>query len=68
MKFPVTQCVECGTEMEGPGSRGGRPSRFCSEGCKTSAGAEMRRLNVLLRKFEEGLRLHEYHCAATRAA
>lgn len=54
MKFRVTDCVKCGSHLEGPGGRGGRLSRFCSQGCKTSAEAEMRRLNVLLRKFEEG--------------
>ena len=40
--------------MQSPGPRGGRPSRFCCEGCKTSAEAEMRRLNTHLRAFEEG--------------
>jgi hypothetical protein len=55
MKFNIFECVKCGTALEGrPSSRGGRPSRFCSEGCKVSAEAEMRRLNFLLRKFEEG--------------
>jgi len=47
-----TNCVKCDAELQAPGSRGGRPSRFCSEGCKVSAEAEMRRLNVLLRKLE----------------
>jgi hypothetical protein len=52
VKFRVRDCVKCGTSLEGPGERGGRPSRFCSEGCKTSTEAEMRRLTVVLRKFE----------------
>jgi hypothetical protein len=46
-------CPKCGGELSGPGPRGGRPARFCCEGCKVSAEAEMRRLNVLLRKFDE---------------
>ncbi|HYB37248.1 MAG TPA: hypothetical protein VEF72_16875 [Mycobacterium sp.] len=46
--------MKCGTPLEGPGVRGGRPSLFCGEGCKISAEAEMRRLSFLLRKFEEG--------------
>ena len=40
--------------MQSPGPKGGRPSRFCSDGCKISAEAEMRRLNVHLRAFETG--------------
>jgi hypothetical protein len=55
MKFDITTCVKCGTELDPPGPEGGRPSRFCSEGCKISTEAEMRRINVLLRKLEEGL-------------
>ncbi len=54
MKFHPSDCVKCGASLERPGPGGGRPSRFCCEGCKTSAEAEMRRLTVLLRKFEEG--------------
>jgi hypothetical protein len=53
MKDRPTECVKCSTVLQGPGSRGGRPSRFCSEGCKVGAEAEIRRLNVVLRKFEE---------------
>jgi hypothetical protein len=48
-----TNCVKCDAELQAPGSRGGRPSRFCSEGCKVSAEAEMRRLNVVLRRLED---------------
>lgn len=50
MEFKVTHCVKCGSELhrEGPG----RPSRFCSEGCKSSAVAEMRRLNANLKALE----------------
>jgi hypothetical protein len=55
MKFEITSCVKCDTELDPPGPEGGRPSRFCCEGCKTSTEAEMRRINVLLRKLEEGV-------------
>jgi hypothetical protein len=48
-----TNCVKCDAELQAPGSRGGRPSRFCSEGCKISAESEMRRLNVVLRRLED---------------
>jgi hypothetical protein len=48
-----TNCVKCDAELRPSGPRGGRPSRFCSEGCKVSAEAEMRRLNVVLRRLED---------------
>jgi hypothetical protein len=54
VKYRPTECVKFGTPQQALGGRGGRPSRFCSDGCNVSAEAEMRRLNVLLRKFEEG--------------
>jgi hypothetical protein len=54
MDFRVDECVKCGSPLKGPGKQGGRPSRFCGEGCKISGESEMRRLNFLLRKFEEG--------------
>lgn len=54
MKFRPSECVKCGTPLEGPTPRGGRPSRFCCDGCKVSAETEMRRLAFLLRQFEEG--------------
>ncbi len=54
MEFRVDKCVKCGAELGVPRLQGGRPSRFCSGGCKISGEAEMRRLTFLLRKFEEG--------------
>jgi hypothetical protein len=51
--YHPANCVKCDAELRPPGSRGGRPSRFCSEGCKVSAEAEMRRLNVVLRRLED---------------
>lgn len=53
MDFRVSGCVKCGASLKA-GKAGGRPSRFCGEGCKISAESEMRRLSFLLRKFEEG--------------
>ena len=49
----TANCVKCDAELLPPDSRGGRPSRFCSEGCKVSVEAEMRRLNVVLRRLED---------------
>jgi hypothetical protein len=53
MKYTPTACPKCGTELAKNPS-GGRPSRFCCDGCKVSAQAEMARLNFLLKRFEEG--------------
>jgi hypothetical protein len=54
MKFRPKNCVKCDAELEPPGPRGGRPSRFCCDGCKVSAQAEMSRLQWALRSWEEG--------------
>jgi hypothetical protein len=54
MKYRPKNCVKCGGDLQSPSPRGGRPSRFCCDGCKVSAEAEMRRLNTNLRAFEEG--------------
>ncbi|MGC4933859.1 hypothetical protein ACLQ3C_09250 [Gordonia sp. DT30] len=32
----------------------GRPTRWCSSGCKAAGEAEIRRLGTILAKFEEG--------------
>ena len=50
MRNEVTHCVKCGFELH-RGDRG-RPSRFCSEGCRTSTEAEMRRLSSNLKALE----------------
>ena len=52
MRNQVTHCVKCGSELQPEGRGRGRPSRFCSEGCKTSVEAEMRRLNANLKAME----------------
>lgn len=51
MQFTPSLCPKCGAMR--PAGRG-RPSRWCSEGCKRSGEAEMARLQSLLRKGEEG--------------
>jgi hypothetical protein len=54
MKYTPTECPKCGTRLANS-PRGGRPTRWCCEGCKRSGEAEMSRLQSLLRGFEEGL-------------
>jgi hypothetical protein len=54
MKYTPTECPKCGATLTAPGRRGGRPSRWCCDGCQRSGEAEMARLNFLLKKFEEG--------------
>lgn len=63
MKFHPTECVKCGAELERGGR--GRPSRFCSEGCKASVEAEMRRLTVNLRTLEQRRSTHVAHLMPT---
>ena len=53
MKYQPEECPKCGAELEARG-RGGRPSRWCCEGCRRAGEAEMARLQRLLVKFEEG--------------
>lgn len=51
MRYTPTECPKCGTALvKGPG----RPTRWCSEGCKRSGEAEMSRLDSLLRDFTNG--------------
>jgi hypothetical protein len=56
-KYTPSTCPKCGTELA-KSPRGGRPTRWCCAGCKTSGEAEMSRLQSLLRKFEEGRYVH----------
>lgn len=53
MKYMPTECPKCGAELV-KNPRGGRPTRWCSDGCKRSGEDEMNRLSSLLRKYEEG--------------
>ncbi|SKY52346.1 Uncharacterised protein [Mycobacteroides abscessus subsp. massiliense] len=59
MELQISQCVKCSHELDR--GRPGRPSRFCSDGCKASTEAEMRRVNVHLRKAEERRNLALLH-------
>lgn len=52
MRYTPSECPKCGTELE-RNPKGGRPTRWCSEGCKRSGEAEMSRLQSLLKAFEE---------------
>jgi hypothetical protein len=52
VKYIPSECPKCGSELA-RSPKGGRPSRFCSVGCKLSVEAEMRRLNVVLRRLED---------------
>jgi hypothetical protein len=53
MRYTPSECPKCGTSIA-RSSGGGRPSRWCSEGCKRSGEAEMSRLQWALRSWEEG--------------
>lgn len=53
MKYTPTACPKCGGALEDK-PRGGRPTRWCCEGCKRSGETEMARLDSLLRTFTEG--------------
>jgi hypothetical protein len=53
MKYTPSNCPKCGTELV-KNRQGGRPTRWCCEGCKRSGEGEMTRLQSLLRVFEEG--------------
>jgi hypothetical protein len=57
MRYTPTACPKCGTALASS-PKGGRPSRWCCEGCKRSGEAEMARLQTQLRSFEEGRWVH----------
>jgi hypothetical protein len=57
VRYTPSRCPKCGTEPE-PKPKGGRPTRWCSDGCRTAGEAEMARLQRLLVKFEEGHYVH----------
>lgn len=52
-KYIPSECPKCGNELK-QNPAGGRPSRWCCEGCKRSGESEMTRLESLLRQFTEG--------------
>jgi hypothetical protein len=45
-------CPYCGREIPPPGVRGGRPRRWCSAGCQRAGEAQMRRINLVLKRLE----------------
>jgi hypothetical protein len=53
MKYTPSECPKCGSALV-RSPKGGRPTRWCSEGCKRSGESEMSRLESLLRLFTEG--------------
>lgn len=52
-RYTPAECPKCGVQLASK-PQGGRPTRWCCEGCKRSGEAEMTRLNSLLKGFEEG--------------
>jgi hypothetical protein len=57
MRYTPIECPKCGTELASS-PKGGRPTRWCCEGCKRSGEAEMARLQSQLRDFEGGRWVH----------
>ena len=53
MKYTPAECPKCGSALV-RNPRGGRPTRWCCDGCKRSGESEMARLESLLRVFTEG--------------
>lgn len=51
MKYTPEECPKCGSGLV-RSAAGGRPTRWCSEGCKRSGEDEMSRLSSLLRTLE----------------
>jgi hypothetical protein len=51
-KYTPSECPKCGAELPKRSPKGGRPTRWCSEGCQRSGEAEMSRLQSLLRKLQ----------------
>lgn len=56
MRYTPSECPKCGGELAGS-PKGGRPTRWCCEGCKRSGEAEMARLQAQLRSWEDGRRV-----------
>lgn len=53
MKYTPDECPKCASPLA-RNPTGGRPTRWCCEGCKRSGEAEMSRVLSLLSKLEEG--------------
>jgi hypothetical protein len=54
-KYQPTECPKCSAELPKRAPRGGRPSRWRSEGCRRSGEAEMAPIQGLLKKLEAEL-------------
>ena len=53
MKYTPTECPKCGSPLV-KSPKGGRPTRWCCEGCKRGGESEMARLESVLHLFTEG--------------
>jgi hypothetical protein len=65
MKYQPDECPKCGNPLV-KNAQGGRPTRWCCEGCKRSGESEMSRLESLLRIFTEGRAVDRLNCRDTR--
>jgi hypothetical protein len=54
-KYTPSECRKCSAELPKRSPKGGRPTRWCCEGCQRSGEGEMSRLRSLLRKLEAEL-------------
>lgn len=52
-RYQPATCPKCNTPLT-RNPNGGRPTRWCCEGCKRAGESEMARLESLLRVFTEG--------------
>jgi hypothetical protein len=48
----MASCPKCGTSLKPPGHSGGRPKRWCSEGCRRSGESEMRILHCEMKNLQ----------------
>lgn len=55
-------CAKCRRPL---GQSRGRPTRWCSPGCRTSGEAEARRLSAVLAKFEMGRAVDQLNGTST---
>ncbi len=56
-----SKCPKCGNPLKPPGTSGGRPRRWCSPGCQRSGEAQMRRINLVLKRLELDKAWHQRH-------
>ena len=53
----IPKCPKCGSALPRREPGPGRPSRYCSVGCRRSAEFEIRRIDRAIEKVEDRLRL-----------